>query len=282
MRFATTLLVLTISGTSWAGAALDADKKPDPAAQPNSQPAGAASATPPTDAPAVTNPENEVHYGVNLRLRNVRVPQFMLDWFVSHSADGASNYGYGLEFVRRRGTLELIFGLEYEHINIGEGVYVENNKNVPGDTVDYIIGPDHAPGGENLGWVTLDFSFMNHAVINDYVSFRYGGGAGLGILTGGLYRWDVQCGAGATNSNLEPGCLPMDVTYLSNGTGHTSNDGGGGAESAPVKYSLPPVFPVINAIVGLQIKPFDKAVINIEAGIRTLPFIGLSFGYFMN
>ena len=30
----------------------------------------------------------------------------------------------------------------------------------------------------------------------------------------------------------------------------------------------------------LQIKPTPKAVINIEAGIRTLPFFGFSAGYF--
>jgi preprotein translocase subunit SecA len=38
----------------------------------------------------------------------------------------------------------------------------------------------------------------------------------------------------------------------------------------------------INAILGLQIRPTPKAVINIEGGIRTVPFIGLSVGYFLN
>jgi hypothetical protein len=37
---------------------------------------------------------------------------------------------------------------------------------------------------------------------------------------------------------------------------------------------------VLNAIIGAQIHPFDKAVINFEMGIRTLPFIGMSAGYF--
>jgi len=110
------------------------------------------------------------------------------------------------------------------------------------------------------------------------VAFRYGGGAGLGIITGGVYRWDVACGAGATNAMPEPGCVPGDK--LSFGTGHTSDDANGAPESTPVKDNIPPVFPVVNAIIGLQIKPFDRAVINIAAGIRTLPFFGMSLGYF--
>jgi len=37
---------------------------------------------------------------------------------------------------------------------------------------------------------------------------------------------------------------------------------------------------VVNAIIGFQIKPTEKAVINIEGGIRTFPFFGFSGGYF--
>jgi len=40
------------------------------------------------------------------------------------------------------------------------------------------------------------------------------------------------------------------------------------------------VFPVVNAIVGVQIRPMPKATINIEGGIRTFLFFGLSGSYF--
>jgi len=36
------------------------------------------------------------------------------------------------------------------------------------------------------------------------------------------------------------------------------------------------VFPVVNAILGLQIKPTEHMTINVEGGIRTLPFLGIS------
>ncbi len=277
MRLATTLLVLTLSGTSWAGAALEDDTKP---ATDSTTPASAT--TPAT--PGVADPDNLIQYGIDLRLRNVRVPDALLGLFVAHAAGGASNFGYGLDFVRKRGTLELQLGLEFEHINIAEGVYIEKGKNVAvGDPADYILDPSHAPNGDSLGWFTLEFSFINNTPINKYVSFRYGGGAGLGFLTGALYRWDVQCAGGTSNDSPDPGCKPGDanITYLSGGGGRTSDDSSGAPETVPAKYDLPPVFPVVNAIIGVQIKPFDKAVINIEGGIRTIPFFGMSVGYFI-
>ena len=69
----------------------------------------------------------------------------------------------------------------------------------------------------------------------------------------------------------EPGCVPK---RFPGGQGTYS-----GAE-AIVKYDLPPVFPVINALIGLQIKPIEKLTVNVELGIRTLPFFGITADYF--
>ena len=95
---------------------------------------------------------------------------------------------------------------------------------------------------------------------------------GLGIVTGELARYNVVCAPGTTNSAPEPGCRPQSL----GGTGSLSSDGGG----MIVKYDLPPVFPVVNAILGVQIRPTAAMTINIEGGIRTFPFFGVSGGYF--
>ncbi len=216
----------------------------------------------PTEAP--------VEYGVGIRLRNVRVPKSILELFVDRSAGGASSFGYGLELVRRRGTVELQLGFEFEHLQVAEGVWINRGESVAnGDEADYILAPEHAPNNDELGWFTIEFTFINHSVINKNFAIRYGGGAGLGILTGALYRFDTICAAGSTNSNPTPGCVP-------------TQRGGTGSGSGPVKYDLPPVFPVVNAIIGVQIKPIDKMVINIEGGLRTAPFFGATIGYFFN
>jgi hypothetical protein len=271
MRFGTSLGLLAILGTGGiarAGAALDASLAP----------AKSDPATPAPPAPTGTPAEvaDKVEYGIDIRLRSVWLPGSLVGLFVDRAAGGGQNYGYGVDFVRRRGNVELQLGFEYEHLELKEGVYINSGDHVPTDTADYILGPDHAP--EKFGWFTAEFTFMNHAALSKNVSFRYGGGAGIGILTGGIYRYDVVCAGGATNASPEPGCVPG--AYGGQAAG-TADDKSGAPESSPVKYDLhTPVFVVVNAIIGFQFRPTPKAVINIEGGIRTLPFIGMSAGYF--
>jgi hypothetical protein len=267
MRFATSLGLLTLvvaSPLARAGAALDDNTASTP---PTTR------TTDPNAAPdSLATVGDKVEYGADLRIRQVYLPSGLIGLFVNRAAGGASNTGLGVDLVRRRGNLELQLGFEFEHIALQEGVYINSGDNVPADTADYILSPAHA--GSDFGWFTIEFTFMNHAPINKYLSFRYGGGAGLGILTGSVKRIDTQCAGGATNANPEPGCVPAEF----GGQGTVSPDHPGDPEPNP--YNLPPVFPVVNAIIGLQIKPTPKSVINIEGGIRTLPFIGISAGYF--
>jgi len=259
MRIGTSLTLLVLmSGTAMAQAALDDAGKPTPTVDPSAPPGSTETA------------EKPVEYGVDLRLRQVFVPKGLLELFVEQSAGGASNTGFGVDLIRRRGNLELQLGFEFEHLKVKDGVWISSGDNVAaGDEADYLINPD----GDQLGWFTIEFTFLNHAEINDKVAIRYGGGAGLGILTGDLQKYDVAC-QGATNDTPEPGCVPQAL-------GGNGVDGGKVA-GAPESYDLPPVFPVVNAIIGVQIRPVKKAVINIETGIRTIPFVGMSVGYFFN
>jgi hypothetical protein len=257
MRFATSLTLLAFTaGTAGAQAALDDEGKPQPTVDASAAPGTTETAGPP------------VEYGVDLRIRQVFVPKGLLELFVEQAAGGASNTGIGVDLIRRRGNVELQLGFEFENIEVGEGVWINKGDNVAGgDEADYILGAERA--GTKLGWFSVEFTFLNHAEINKKLFVRYGGGAGIGFITGSLQKYDVICN-GATNDTPEPGCRPQQV----NGGNGVDPDG------APANYDLPPVFPVVNAIIGLQIRPVPKAVINIETGIRTLPFVGVSGGYF--
>jgi hypothetical protein len=255
-------------GSASAGPALDDDrgKRPPPSAADEFD-----CAKLPNDPRCHTAAADDVEYGVGVRLRSVWVPRSVLELFVERSAGGAHNYGAGFDLTRRRGTTELQLGFEYEHINVGEGVWINKGDNVAaGDEADYVLGPDHSK--HQLGWFTIEFTFLNHAEINHWLSVRYGGGIGLGIVTGELDHYNIICAMTATNANPSPGCVPPRF----NGTGQYSEAG----VETQVAYSLPPVFPVVNAILGLQIKPTDKMTINLEGGIRTLPFFGISSSYF--
>lgn len=230
------------------------------------------STTPPATtsepAPGADTPD-KVEYGVGIRLRYVTIPRGELELFMEHAAGGTGNFGFGADFVRRRDNFEIVIGFEYEKITLSEGVYIEPGDDVAqGDPADFILGDS------SLGWFTLDVTFVNHSPINDKLAVRYGAGFGLGLVTGELKRIDVLCN-GATNSRPEPGCVPPP-----DGNATPTPDDGVGTPGAAAKYDLPPVFPVINAIIGLQFRPTPKATINVETGIRTLLFFGISGSYF--
>ena len=267
MRFALPALCLgtlvsaaVAGGSAWAGPALVDDKAKDPTSAPPA----------PAD-PAASPGETPVEYGLGVRLRSVWVPKKILELFIERAAGGAQNYGFGVDLTRRRGTTELQLGFEYEHVNVGQGVWINKGDDVAaGDEADYVLGS--GASGNQLGWFTIEFTFINHAEISKTFAVRYGGGIGVGVVLGELDHYNVIC-VGASNATPEPGCKPTRF----GGNAMYSPDPGG--ETA-VAYELPPVFPVVNAILGLEIKPSDHMTINIEGGIRTLPFAGISTSVF--
>jgi hypothetical protein len=181
MRLAPLVTLIGLTSTAWGGAALDDAGTPQRTTDPNASP----------DTPATAEPKLE--YGVDIRLRQVFVPQGLVELFVERAAGGSSNTGFGLDLVRRRGNLELQLGFEFEHIEPTEGVWINKGDNVSsGDEADYIVSPEHTDTGDKrLGWFTIEFTFLNHAPITKNIAVRYGGGAGIGIITGELQRYDV-------------------------------------------------------------------------------------------
>jgi hypothetical protein len=263
------ILPVAVEHAALAGPALDDPGKRPPPTTIDEPDCAKTPSDPRCQALGVTD-KDEVEFGVGVRLRSVWVPKSVLELFVTRSAGGAQDYGIGVDLTRRRGGTELQLGFEYERVTVGQGVWINKGDDVAaGDEADYVLGPEASR--HNLGWFTIEFTFLNHAEINKYLSVRYGGGIGLGIVTGELDHNNIIC-TNATNSAPEPGCVPPRF----GGTGVYSEMG----QETQVAYDLPPVFPVVNAILGLQFKPTDKLTINLEGGIRTLPFIGVSSSVF--
>lgn len=209
------------------------------------------SSSPSTTTSTAVATGEKTNVGVGFRLRNVRVPQGLIEVFVQRAPGGASNVGFGLEVSRRKGQFEVQLGLEYEKISIDKGIWVENGDNIPTDEPDYVEF-------DNFGWVTAELSFLYHTPIIPQLSVRYGGGAGIGVLTGDVLRTDYRC----TTASLDS-CMESPT-----------------AENVKKPYDLPPVMLVVNAIVGVQIRPTDEIFINVEGGLRTIPFFGTTAGYY--
>ena len=276
MRFFVTSLTILTIGARFAHAqspALDDASKPSPTRT-----------TDPAAAPdSLVTSADKVSWGVDVRLRSVYVVEPLLKLFVDRTPGGSQNYGIGFDVVRKRGDNELQLGFEYEHINPSAGVWINKGDTVPADVADYILGPDDA--GHQFGWLTLEATYFFHKPFNKYVSLRYGVGFGIGILTGEMDYYKLQCANGATNSTPEPYCTPSRFTFngqQGQGTYTDINGNPTGVEKSFKYNTYSPVYPVLNAIIGVQIHPMDKMFINVEGGLRTLLFLGLTAGYFFN
>lgn len=234
------LIAMTAGTAAAQGAALDDDSSSEPA--------------PPIPGATDGSTGPKTNIGVGIRLRSIRIPEGMLEWFVGDVPGGVSNVGIGAELSRRKGDFEVQFGLEYEHLTVTPGYWLEKDKEVPANpgAVDYVRD-------DGFGWVTAELSFMYNTPIIPQLAVRYGGGAGIGILMGGVNRTDQICTAG-----------PPEYVCNEDSTGENHN----------TPYDLPPVMLVVNAILGVQIKPTNEIFINLEGGIRTVPFFGMTGGYY--
>lgn len=204
----------------------------------------------PTPAGSVLLAGPKTNIGLGVRLRNVRIPEGMLEWFIEDVPGGVANWGIGAELSRRKGDFEVQFGLEYEKLTVKPGYWVEKDKPIMGGSVDRVRD-------DGFGWVTAELSFMYHTPIVPQLAVRYGGGAGIGILMGDVRRTDQFC----PTNNLES-CIDAPAPNMDD------------------PYDLPPVMLVINAIVGVQIRPTNEIFINLEGGLRTVPFFGMTAGYY--
>ena len=194
-----------------------------------------------------------VRHGIGLRLRYVFVPKGLIQLFMEEAAGGMGNPGYGIEYVRRKKNFEISVGIEYDKLSGTEGYYVESGGSAtqPG-TVDFVEF-------DNLAWVTIDASFVYLHPLSKWVSLRYGGGIGLSVVSGEVIKTDANCGGTTTEScskDLNPG---------------------GDLNSKQDFFRFPPVF---NLIGGVQITPARNVAINIELGMRTVFYTGITGQYF--
>ena len=190
---------------------------------------------------------DEARLGVGVRMRYIHIPHQAIELFVERSGGSGSHPGLGVEFIREKGDMTFAVGLEYESIAPRKGIYIDKGDRIPEDPVDYVEF-------ENFSWITLDFSFVGHQHLGtELLALRYGAGLGLGYIRGNVLRTDYVCSDEDVSScQQDPAAVDVKTP----------------------DPDIPPLFPVLNVLVGVQIRPLDNVAINIEGGIRTVPFVG--------
>ena len=191
-------------------------------------------------------------FGLGVRLRTIYVPKFMIELFYEEATSSVFKPGFGLEFSRRKGNFELVIGVEYENLSPDDGFFLgkDDDPNVPEQAPDYVEFDD-------FSWVAADVAFLFNAPLNERVSFRYGAGLGIGLVLGEVRQTDSTCAPGTddiqTDCMRNPNAMQVDE-----------------------EADLPPVLPVVDLLAGLQFRPAEKLTINVEAGLRSVAFLGLS------
>jgi hypothetical protein len=169
--------------------------------------------------------------------------------------DEDSQAGFGVgggvrQLHAKRGKrLEFVFGFGYDDLSTTTGYYLESGGQFdqPG-RVDYTEF-------NNLHWYTVDATLVGYLQLHKIVAIRYGAGLGLAWVRGKVRRTDAIC----TSERLQHDC---------------STDPNGAQQRDPV--DIPPIMPVLNGLVGVQFRPIKAVAINIDAGLRTVPYFGAS------
>ncbi len=92
------------------------------------------------------------------------------------------------------------------------------------------------------------------------LSIRYGAGIGVGLVRGKITRTDSIC----SSDNLERDC---------------EIDPDGLQRLEPI--DIPPVILIFQALVGLQFRPIKALAINVDVGVRNVPYMGVSAMFYL-
>jgi hypothetical protein len=204
-------------------------------------------------------------YLLGLRYRGIYIPQTAVNWFVD-GGDSVYVSGFGPEFSIRDGDVEYILSAWVALYDMSPvAIKGSNDEELAWEIVESDI---------TALYLTADYHW--HARLANQLELSYGGGAGLGLLLGDLYRTQATLRPGgapgnpddfvvcpARNSN-DPYCDDVNDHY--EGYSEPSWFSGG---------SKPVIFPWLTGQVGLRYQPHEKLVTRLDVGLGTS---GLFFG----
>jgi hypothetical protein len=227
--------------------------------------------------------KGETYRFVGLRYRALLIPTFIMEMF-GQGGETIVVHNFGPEFTIRKDDFEYSFALTYAPYSMGDGPTSENQVAFK------------APDDPEIAWevvtseikiVYLTADFLWSQPISKQVSFIYGGGAGIGIVFGDLYRTQAYLGPDGkylpcdgppgmgTPANQVEYCAPEpddEPTQHYPGYKEPSWADGG---------SKPIIFPWIAIQAGIRWKPHRNFVTRFEAGVGLGQFflgVGADYG----
>ncbi len=131
-------------------------------------------------------------YGLELRGGMLFFPEFLLTGLFFDEAEGMFNGDFALGFVLRSSkSFEFVFGIGYHLFNYYDSEYPD------GKPIPHVFLDKGDPAYERefvkntLSYLTIDVRFQKRFFVHERFQILVGGGVGLGILFGEIWRQDT-------------------------------------------------------------------------------------------
>ena len=210
--------------------------------------------------------------------RWVTVPSWFLGLFTEENV-GLSTFGsFGVEFLRRRGDFDIVFGLGYQNMSPADGNWLGKSKDPSVDT-DFVQFRDFAMIG-------VDVAFVQRRMFTRYFGIHYGAGLGLALVRGEILRIS-NCGSCTkANAGNETLCrpLPCPPSGCNEAMLKATEGGVDGGPTMPARFqdnNVPGAIPILNMALGvdLQLPELPGFEAKLEGGFYNAFFVGLGFAY---
>lgn len=210
---------------------------------------GQQAASPQAEVAYVAAQERPVRYGLGLRFRGLFVPKSAFEHFAEVAPSGLSRPELGVELIRRKGNFETAYGLSWASLNMDDGIWLDDVNHSP-SLVEF----------DSFSWITFDASAVWKRPFSPTWALRYGLGIGLGVLMGDILETDYEC----SNNRYELDACRQQPE----------------ADDVRRAIDLPPVVPIMTGLIGIQYAPSERVALNLEGGLQTTFFVGVSAAVF--
>jgi|GEM_PF-1519964 len=217
-----------------------------------------------------------VEHSLGARFWIWNTPAWMVGLFahVANDWSGPVTFSPGLEYVYRKGSLDLVVGLQYTSLatpepNVGL-IRGRSENDVALERIE-----------SQLWTLTANVLFLWSSRINDWFEIQYGTGVGLSAVGGNLYRTQVTPnGTNPDGSTRYSECALSDrgrTAYCDASNDHYVNaDGTRFSEprlTASPSGSIPPVVPWLSIPhIALHFRPHRNFDVRVDGGFALIGF----------